>query len=78
VETKWIDTRQDLPRPFVSVLVFMPGELPCPPVREGYLTPDGGWYSAGFYRDAAEVTHWMPLPDGPKIEEKEGEYGCTV
>lgn len=68
-QPKWISVEDRLPEPFVSVLVYMPEELPCPPVHEGYRTRDGRWYSAYFIRDLDQVTHWMPLPQPPKEEE---------
>ena len=60
---KWIPVSERLPEPFVSVLVQMPDEEPCPTVREGYLTNNGTWYAAHFEREQSEVTHWMPMPE---------------
>jgi hypothetical protein len=66
VGDKWIPISERLPEPFVSVLVQMPGEEPCPTVREGFLTNDGEWYAGHFARLKDEVTHWMPMPEPPK------------
>ena len=63
---KWIPVSERLPEPFVSVLVQMPDEEPCPTVREGFLTKDGDWYAGYFARLKDEVTHWMPMPEPPK------------
>lgn len=63
---KWIPVSERLPEPFVSVLVHMPEERPCPTVHEGFLTKNGTWYAAHFEREQSEVTHWMPLPEPPK------------
>ena len=38
---EWISVTERLPEPFVSVLVHMPGEEPCPTVREGFISNDG-------------------------------------
>ena len=65
---KWISVDDRLPQPFVSVLVHMPGEEPCPTVREGFISNDGIWQSAMFRREPGEVTHWKPMPQPPKGE----------
>ena len=65
---EWISVKDRLPEPFVSVLVNMPGEEPCPTVREGFISNDGIWQSAMFRREPGEVTHWKPLPQPPKGE----------
>ena len=65
---KWISVDNRLPEPFVSVLVHMPGEEPCPTVREGFISNDGIWQSAMFRREPGEVTHWKPMPQPPKGE----------
>ena len=65
---KWISVNDRLPEPFVSVLVHMHGEEPCPTVREGFISNDGIWQSAMFRREPGEVTHWQPMPQPPKGE----------
>ena len=65
---QWISVDDRLPEPFVSVLVHMPGEEPCPTVREGFISNDGIWQSAMFRREPNEVTHWQPMPQPPKGE----------
>lgn len=65
---QWISVDDRLPEPFVSVLVHMPGEEPCPTVREGFISNDGIWQSAMFRREPGEVTHWQPMPQPPKGE----------
>ena len=65
---EWISVTERLPEPFVSVLVHMPGEEPCPTVREGFISNDGIWQSAMFRREPGEVTHWQPMPQPPKGE----------
>ena len=65
---QWISVDDRLPEPFVSVLVHMPGEEPCPTVREGFISNDGIWQSAMFRREPGEVTHWKPMPHPPKGE----------
>lgn len=65
---EWISVKERLPKPFVSVLVQMPDEAPCPTVREGFITDKGIWHSAWYDREPDEVTHWMPMPEPPKGE----------
>ena len=65
---EWVSVDDRLPEPFVSVLVNMPGEEPCPTVREGFISNDGIWQSAMFRREPGEVTHWKPMPQPPKGE----------
>ena len=65
---QWISVDNRLPEPFVSVLVHMPGEEPCPTVHEGFISNDGIWQSAMFRREPGEVTHWQPMPQPPKGE----------
>ena len=65
---EWISVKDRLPKPVVSVLVYMPGERPLPTVHEGFLAIEGVWYANHFDRDPDEVTHWMPLPEPPKEE----------
>lgn len=67
---QWIPVSERLPEPFVSVLVQMPDEEPCPTVREGYLTNNGTWYAGFFEREQSEVTHWMPMPEFHSEEER--------
>jgi hypothetical protein len=65
----WISVKERLPEPFVSVLVYMPGERPLPTVHEGYFVRDANkWYSHFFDRGLEEVTHWMPMPEAPEVE----------
>ena len=65
---EWISVNDRLPEPFVSVLVHMPGEEPCPTVHEGFISNDGIWQSAMFRREPGEVTHWQQMPQPPKGE----------
>ena len=65
---EWISVKERLPKPFVSVLVQMPEEAPCPTVREGFITDKGIWHSAWYDREPDEVTHWMLMPEPLKGE----------
>ena len=65
---KWIPVSERLPKKFVTVLVQMPLEEPCPTVTWGFLTDSGLWHANFFDREKDEVTHWMPLPQPPKGE----------
>ena len=62
----WINAKRMTPEPYVSVLVYMPGEKPFQTVHEGYYRPDGKWYSALFEREPEEVTHWAEMPEYPQ------------
>jgi hypothetical protein len=70
VGDKWIPISERLPEPFVSVLVQMPEERPCPTVHEGFLTNNGTWYAGYFERESSEVAHWMPMPKSHSEEEQ--------
>ena len=63
---QWIPVSERLPEPFVTVIVQVPGETPCPTVKAGFLNGSGKWYINMFDYDPSEVTHWMPLPEPPK------------
>lgn len=62
---EWISVEERLPMPFLSVLVYMPGEAPLPMVHEGFISADGIWVSNHFNREPGEVTHWMLMPLPP-------------
>lgn len=64
--SKWISVDDALLKPFISVLVHMPGETPCPTVHEGFISRDGIWTSNHFIREPGEVTHWAHMPEPPK------------
>ena len=62
---EWISVKERLPKPFLSVLVFMPGEEPMPTVHEGFVDGGGLWLSNHYLREPDEVTHWQPMPLPP-------------
>lgn len=67
---EWIPVEDRLPEPFVSVLACIPSEEPLPTVHESYIADHGAWVcilTAERYK-TGEVTHWMPLPEPPKVE----------
>lgn len=66
---RWIPVDERLPTPFISVLVQMPDEEPCPTVREGFVTNEGIWYTGFFSRLKDEVTHWMPMPSTEGLDD---------
>jgi hypothetical protein len=63
---EWISVEERLPKPFVSVLVYMPEETPHPTVREGFVNKRGEWCAGGFDRLPGEVVAWMDMPEPPK------------
>lgn len=69
---EWISVKEQLPKPFISVLVFMPGEEPHPTVHEGFISYEGIWVSNHYVREHGEVTHWMPMPEPPKEGDNDG------
>lgn len=65
--SEWISTKEELPPPYESVLVCMPGEVPFPMIHEGFINNKGVWYVyASAVRTAAEITHWRPIPEPPE------------
>jgi hypothetical protein len=67
-EGEWISVKDRLPKPFVSVLVYMPDEEPHPTVREGFINKRGEWYAGGFDRLPDEVVAWTEMPRAPKTK----------
>lgn len=66
-ERRWIPVTERLPRNYISVLVYLPGERPLPTVHEAYIGGDGEWHSSVVYGvENEDVTHWMPLPEPQK------------
>ena len=63
----WYNAEKVQPEPFVSVLVYMPGEKPLQTVHEGYISNDGIWVSNWFKREPGEVTYWTDMPEFPEI-----------
>ena len=70
---EWISVDERVPEPFVSVLVYMPDEIPHPTVREGFINKRGEWYAGGFDRLPDEVVSWMKMPEAPKMKGGERE-----
>ena len=64
-EPKWIQTTEKLPVEYVSVLVYIPSDYPLPQVKEAYLA-NGVWVTKMCIYREKDITHWQPIPDGPK------------
>ena len=66
---KWISVEDKLPPPGIRVLATTGGA-----VLEAYIKPFGKWYrngvEMGFWH--GKITHWMPLPEPPEEEQKDG------
>lgn len=58
----WFSPQEYPPDPFVSVLVYMPGEAPLPQVHEGYMSDEGVWWSNGYFRTEDEIKGWAHMP----------------
>jgi hypothetical protein len=62
-EPKWISVEERLPEEKQSVLVhYVDGWMPI-----AFLL-DGKWYQSGGETSWLSVTHWMPLPEPPKMD----------
>lgn len=57
----WISVKDRLPNFEQPVLAYSGEELG---IGFAYLDGDGKWYG-----DCGDVTHWMPLPAPPEVEE---------
>ena len=67
---RWIPVTERLPKPFESVLAYIPSEAPLPTVHESYIADHDEWVcilTVERYK-TGEVTHWMPMPEPPKEE----------
>lgn len=65
---KWIDAKIMLPLHPGRYLIFVKGNAPEVYI-DGFGEVSEGFY--GFVHDklfGPEVTHWTPLPDGPKTD----------
>lgn len=63
-DPKWIPVSEQLPDNFVSVLGFMTDAGDFPAVRECYTVGNAFFFPA--LSDVHPVSHWMPMPVGPK------------
>ena len=64
-ERCWIPVTERLPKPFESVLAYIPSEAPLPTVHESYIADHDEWVcilTVERYKPG-EVTHWMPMPE---------------
>lgn len=60
----WIPVNERKPEEFVSVLIYVPGEVPLPTVHEAYYAR-GCWVTHITVLQEHEATHWMEMPVGP-------------
>lgn len=60
----WISVNDRLPELYTPVLVYIDEDDAFPKVREGRLLLGGTWI-ADLIRGENEITHWMPMPEGP-------------
>lgn len=71
LERRWIPVTERLPEnPVKKVLVFVPhthGNI----VDAGRYLGADGWVLEGWYLTQNAVTHWMPLPEPPEVENAE-------
>ena len=68
---RWIPVEERLPEdPVKKVLVFVPhthGDI----VDAGRYLGADGWVLEGWHLTQNAVTHWMPLPEPPEVENAE-------
>lgn len=62
IELEWKDPVTDPPEPFVSVLVYLPGDAPLPTVHEGYMADTGVWWAGHTFRLPQEIAEWADMP----------------
>lgn len=60
----WVSVKDRLPNFEQPVLAYSGEELG---IGFAYLDGDGKWYG-----DCGDVTHWMPLPAPPEVEDVQG------
>lgn len=65
MSNEWISVKDRLPKPFFSVLGFMPDAGEFPSVRECYSIGGSVFYFPAL-NDRHLVSHWMLLPEPPK------------
>lgn len=63
---EWISVDERLPKEFVSVLGYMTDAEDFPSVRECYMVGRVFFFPA--LNDVHPVSHWMPLPEAPKMK----------
>lgn len=65
---KWISVDESMPDGFVPVLGHIIDAFNFPHVRECYRIEDAFYFPE--LRDIHTISHWMPMPEPPKEEEK--------
>jgi len=73
---KWIKCSKELPEPGKEILVWFDDKVaPAHLISFGREYPRLNWsIDSGDYEDWLDldnITHWMPLPEGPKDKDKE-------
>ena len=66
---EWISVDEALPRAYVSVLGCMTDAGDFPAVRECYRVGKAFFFPA--LGDIHPISHWMPLPEAPKMKESQ-------
>jgi hypothetical protein len=60
----WIDASKELPPSFVLVLGWVPGH------QWRHVFREGTCWRMYSQREECTVTHWMPMPEAPTVEER--------
>ena len=61
---RWVSVEDALPEEFKPVLVYRRNKAGEKVVEAGHYCGKRGWKTVG--QPSRSVTHWMPLPEGPK------------
>lgn len=76
---EWVSVNDELPSPFVEVLVHPApedqGVMYCSGLTAEYDKKNNRWLvycedSYSSWNEYLEVTHWMPLPEPPTIKQQ--------
>jgi Protein of unknown function (DUF551) len=59
----WIPVAERLPDDDITVMIALDGDEP---VWMGWHDSADGWYSVDATPLRQRVTHWMPMPEGPR------------
>ena len=65
---QWISVKDRLPKEDGFYNVYMNGDIWGKP--EEWAVTSCGFYDGKWDEDAATISHWMPLPEPPKEEQK--------
>lgn len=72
--SEWISVKDKVPELMSYVLTYAPSfALPITTQLYGRQVTFGGEVIDGFQMRDGRITHWMPLPEPPKVMKEEAE-----